>query len=416
MENWYVNGLLPQRALLVAANTGSYDVEISLNELSELAQTAGAIVICTMIQNMQKINNATFVGKGKLEELKELCIVKEIDLVIFDDELSGMQIKNIEEAIEIEVIDRTMLILDIFANRALSGEGKLQVELAQQKYLLPRLIGVGEKLSKQQGGIGSRGPGETKLETDRRHIRKRIELLEEDLKELEFRRERLRKRRKKNDIITIAIVGYTNVGKSTLLNLLTNSNVLAKNQLFATLDPTVREIKLKDGQPAILIDTVGLIRRLPHQLIKAFKSTLEEAASADIILNVCDISSDQVRTQIEVTNQLLSELNCSHIPVITVYNKMDMIDMSNIIYTKENEVFISATKNLGIEKLYDEIAKILSENMQEMSLLIPYSKGDILDKIRQQGRIYSEKYEEDGTLIHALIEKKILYLVDEYKV
>lgn len=411
-----------QRAVLIAGNINSYDVEESLQELEELTKTAGAEVVASVVQNLHSINNATYIGAGKLEEVKEFCNKNDVDLLIFDDELSGSQIRNIEDITEIRVIDRTMLILDIFALRAMSTEGKLQVELAQQKYLLPRLYGMGAQLSRQGGGIGNRGPGETKLESDRRHIRRRIEALENELKELEARRERVIKRRIKNEVVTIAIVGYTNVGKSTLLNRLTDAGVLAKDQLFATLDPTARELKLKDGQTAIIIDTVGLIQRLPHQLVQAFKSTLEYAASSDIILNICDISDERVNVQLDVTRKLLDELGCGDIPIITVYNKIDKLDLIEGINHKneynesEKSVYISAKKDDGIDRLLDCISAVLSNSMKTLTLLIPYSDGAILDRIRRNGKILKEEYQNDGILIEAIVELKLVVLVSKYVV
>lgn len=405
-----------QTAVLIAVNTGDHNVEESIAELEELANTAGAQIVGTFVQNMASVNNATYVGVGKLQEIKEFCEMQEVDLAIFDDELGGAQIRNIEEALNIRVIDRTMLILDIFAMRAISSEGKLQVELAQQKYLLPRLIGLGSSLSRQGGGIGTRGPGETKLESDRRHIRRRIESLTEELKELEKRRKQVRDRRAKNNVTTIAIVGYTNVGKSTLLNLLTDSGVLAKDQLFATLDPTARELHLPDGQKAILIDTVGLIRRLPHQLVEAFKSTLEEAANADLILNMCDISNPNVDNQIEVTQQILNDLGCAETPMIHVFNKTDLYQFQNTLTITENSVFISATQQKGIDDLLKAICKQLAESIRVLDLLIPYTEGFLLDRIRRQGKILSESYEPEGTRIRANIDVKMLKAVSAYVV
>lgn len=373
-----------------------------------------------MVQNLPTPNNATYIGTGKLEEVKSFCEQQEVDLIIFDDELTGAQMRNIEDAVNVDVIDRTVLILDIFAMRALSNEGKLQVELAQQKYLLPRLIGMGKQLSRQggsaSGSIGSRGPGETKLESDKRHIRRRIESLQKELKELELRRDRVRKRRAKNDIVTIAIVGYTNVGKSTLLNLLTDAGVLAKNQLFATLDPTAREFILKDGQTAILVDTVGLIQRLPHQLIQAFKSTLEEASNADIILNICDISDENVDVQLEVTRSLLNELGCADIPIITVYNKIDKIEFTPSENKNERSVFISAKENKGIDNLLDSISQVLADSMLKMKLLIPYSDGAIIDKIRKQGKVLLQEYQNDGVYVEIIIEKIFAPQVEQHRI
>lgn len=415
----YNNDKKQQRVLLIAVDSGEYDVETSLKELEELAQTAGAEVVGTMVQNLPSPNNATYIGAGKLQEVKDFCEQSEIDLVVFDDELSGVQIRNIEDTLSIDVIDRTMLILDIFAMRALSNEGKLQVELAQQKYLLPRLIGMGKQLSRQggaaSGSIGSRGPGETKLESDKRHIRRRIEALQSELREMEQRRERTRARRSKNDAVTIAIVGYTNVGKSTLLNLLTDAGVLAKDQLFATLDPTARELKLEDGQAAILIDTVGLIQRLPHQLVQAFKSTLEEAANADVILNICDISDPNVGTQIQVTRDLLQELGCAEIPVITVYNKIDKVSFDIMTNSNQNTVYISAKQNQGVDSLLSCIARVLADKSKKMKLLIPYTDGAVIDRIRKQGKVLSEEYAENGTLITAIVDHKLVASVEKYQ-
>lgn len=301
---------MPIKVILACVDVGEFDSEASINELAELALTANAEVVGTIIQKRQSYDSATCMGAGRLMELKEQIDALEAELVIFDHELSGIQIRNIEDILNVRVIDRTTLILDIFAQRARSKEGKIQVELAQQKYRLPRLIGTRTSLSRLGGGIGTRGPGETKLETDKRHIRKRISYLEAELEELKKHRTFSRSRRKKDGILCAAIVGYTNVGKSTLLNALTDAGVLAENKLFATLDITSRAIELPDGRSVMLIDTVGLIRRLPHNLVEAFKSTLEEAAAADIILNVQDLTASDIRQQAEVTSKLLSELGC----------------------------------------------------------------------------------------------------------
>ena len=281
----YENEIKKEYALLVSVDTGEFDAEVSINELEELAHTAGAEVVGKVIQKKEAPEKATFVGVGKLAEIIAFCEAQEVDLLIFDSELSPSQQRNLEKLTNVRVIDRTMLILDIFAARARTSEGKLQVELAQLKYSLPRLAGQGIALSRLGGGIGTRGPGETKLESDKRHIRRRIDKLQEELKALEKRRNQMRKRREKDGVQTVAIVGYTNAGKSTLMNALTNAGVLAENKLFATLDPTSRGLTLPDGRQVMLVDTVGLIRRLPHKLVEAFKSTLEEAAEATVILN-----------------------------------------------------------------------------------------------------------------------------------
>ncbi|MGN0589730.1 MAG: GTPase HflX, partial [Ruminiclostridium sp.] len=298
----------PVRAILAALDTGEYDVEASVDELSELAKTANAEVVARIIQKRPSADSATVLGEGKIEELSELSEKLEAKLIIFDTELTASEIRNIEDIVNVRVIDRTMLILDIFAARAVSNEGKLQVELAQLRYRLPRLMGIGRSLSRLGGGIGTRGPGEKQLETDKRHIRRRIEKLEDDLKELTARRNFSRSRRKKDNVLTGAIVGYTNAGKSTLLNRLTDAGVLAENKLFATLDLTSRAIELPDGRSLTLIDTVGLIRRLPHHLVEAFRSTLEEAACADIIIHVSDISDPEAADKTRTTQEILAEL------------------------------------------------------------------------------------------------------------
>jgi GTP-binding protein HflX len=395
-----------QRVWLIGADTGAYDAEESIAELAELAESAGAEVIGDTLQHMEKINNATYIGGGKLREVKSICADQQVDLVIFDDELSGSQIRNIEELLGVDVIDRTMLILDIFAARARSNEGKLQVELAQQKYLLPRLIGMGNQLSRQGGGIGTRGPGESKLESDRRHIRRRIEALELQLAELAVRRGRIRSRREKNSVKTVALVGYTNVGKSTLLNRLTEAGVFAKDQLFATLDPTARELVLPNGQHVILVDTVGLIRRLPHQLIEAFRSTLEEAAEADVIVNLCDIASGEADEQLRVTRRLLEELGASDIPVITGYNKADLLEGNPEMLPGKRNVLLSAKTGEGIDDLLAAIEQVLAETVCRMKLCIPYADAGMLDLIRREGKLLREEYTPEGILAEAVLDRK----------
>ena len=307
-----------EKALLISVDTGEFDAEVSINELAELADTAGAEVAGMMVQKRDSPSAATFVGSGRLYEIMQFCKNNEVDIIIADSELTPVQVRNIEDAADVKVVDRTTLILDIFAKRARSAEGKIQVELAQLKYSLPRLSGQGKSLSRLGGGIGTRGPGETKLESDRRHIRRRIQYLNENLDKIEKRRQAMHQRRQKNGVEAIAIVGYTNVGKSTLMNRLTDAGVLEENKLFATLDPTARKLTLPDGRQVMLVDTVGLVRRLPHQLVDAFRSTLEEALWADVILNVCDASSEECSEHVKVTNDLLSSLGCDGKPVINV--------------------------------------------------------------------------------------------------
>ncbi len=399
---------IPVKAILACVDTGEFDAETSIGELAELASTANAEVVGSIIQKRPSYDPATCMGAGRLEELKEQLEPLGAELVIFDHELTGVQVRNIEQILDVRVIDRTTLILDIFAQRARTKEGKLQVELAQQKYRLPRLTGMGTSLSRLGGGIGTRGPGETKLETDKRHIRKRISYLEAELDELKKHREFSRSRRKKDGVLCAAIVGYTNVGKSTLLNALTDAGVLAENKLFATLDITSRSIELPDGRSVMLIDTVGLIRRLPHNLVEAFKSTLEEAAAADIILNVQDLTSPEIKEQAEVTAHLLSELGCDGIPQIYVMNKADAAEFTDTVFEDDDTVMISAKEQTGFDKLLDCIMKNLPETAKRMNLLIPYDKTAFIGRIRQEGKVFSEEYTADGTAVDALVDIKLV--------
>ncbi|MBR6580485.1 MAG: GTPase HflX [Ruminococcus sp.] len=404
----------PVKAVLVCVDTGEFDAEISIAELGELARSANAEVVGEMIQKKISYDSATCMGSGRLEELREQLHLLEAELVIFDHELTGVQVRNIEEILDVRVIDRTTLILDIFAQRARTKEGKLQVELAQQKYRLPRLVGLGTSLSRLGGGIGTRGPGETKLETDKRHIRKRISYLEAELEELKKHRNFSRSRRKKDGVLCAAIVGYTNVGKSTLMNALTDAGVLAENKLFATLDITSRSIELPDGRSVMLIDTVGLIRRLPHNLVEAFKSTLEEAAAADIILNVQDLSSTEYEQQAKVTRELLSELGCDGIPVVDVMNKADTATNLDTIFEDDNTVVISAKNRLGFKRLLDCIVKNLPETAERMKLLVPYDMTAFIGRIRIDGKIFTEEYTENGTLVDALVDVKLIKEAEKY--
>ncbi len=401
------------KAVLAAADCGEYDCESSMKELEELTKTAGAEVVAQVIQKRSAPEPATVIGEGKIEELRDLANKLEADLVIFDCELTASRIRNIEDIVNVRVIDRTMLILDIFAGRAVTNEGKLQVELAQLKYRLPRLAGIGASMSRLGGGIGTRGPGETKLETDRRHIRSRITKLEENLKELEKRRSFSRSRRKKDNVLTAAIVGYTNAGKSTLLNNLTGANVLAEDKLFATLDLTSRGIELPDGRTVLVIDTVGLIRRLPHNLVEAFKSTLEEAASADIILHVLDISDGEAAEKAETTSMLLTELGCGEIPVINVLNKCDLL--KNNIPESSDTVKICAKTGEGFDRLLRAVAENLPESSKRISLLLPYDKGGLTAKIRENGKVFSEEYTENGIKVDALADITVIKELEPYK-
>lgn len=404
------------RVLLAAVDTGEYDAEQSLDELDELADTAGADTAARIVQKRPAFDSATCIGPGRLEEMAQLCQSGEIDQIIFDHELTATQIRNIEDACGVHTIDRTMLILDIFAQRATTHEGRLQVELAQQRYRLPRLAGMGIQLSRLGGGIGTRGPGETKLETDKRHIRTRISNLSAELKEIEKRRSYARSRRKKDGVLVCAIVGYTNVGKSTLLNLLTDAGVLAENKLFATLETTSRAIELPDGRSLMLVDTVGLIRRLPHHLVEAFKSTLEEAANADVILHICDASAENCEEQAQVTLDLLSELGCDGIPVVTVFNKCDLLP-EELAFAPEtrNAVLISAKENRGIEQLLGALAKALPDPAKRMRLLLPFSQGSLLSDIRSSGKLFSEEYTPEGVLVDAMVDVRLQKAAHPYE-
>ena len=401
------------RAILIGADTGEYDAESLMDELSELAKTAGAEELARVLQKREAYEPATVIGEGKLAEVKELCGSLGAELLIFDCELTASQIRNVEDETDVRVIDRTMLILDIFAGRAVSREGKLQVELAQLKYRLPRLMGIGASLSRLGGGIGTRGPGETQLETDRRHIRRRIDKLSAELKELEERRGYARDRRKKDSVQVGAIVGYTNAGKSTLLNLLTGADVLAEDKLFATLDPTSRAIELPDGRSLLLVDTVGLIRRLPHHLVEAFKSTLEESACADIIIHVCDVSDPEAAEKADVTLKTLADLGAAEIPVVTVLNKCDLLTEN--IPEDDSTVKISAKKAQGIDRLLQVVAANLPETAKRMKLLLPYDKAGFTAKLRENGKVFTEEYTETGVLVDALVDQMLIKQMSQYE-
>lgn len=412
----FENETRPQRAMLVSLDTGEYDAEASLAELEELTRTAGADPVLTLSQKRPSPDTATCIGSGMVEQTAELCGQEEIDLLIFDRELTPTQIRNLEQACKVRVIDRTTLILDIFAQRARSKEGKLQVELAQLRYLLPRLGGQGTALSRLGGGIGTRGPGETKLETDRRHIRRRIGNLKEQLKDVEAARSVIDRRRKKDGTITVALVGYTNAGKSTLMNQLTQAGVLAEDKLFATLDPTARALKLPCGKTVMLIDTVGLIRRLPHHLVEAFKSTLEQAATADILLNVCDASSGEAREHLEVTNSLLQELGAAGHPVIPVLNKWDALENPEFAPHLPGAVRISALKGEGIDQLLKAIEENLPEKTFPVDLLLPFSKTGLAARLREEGAVLSEEYVPEGLRISAQVDQRLYGSVKEYEI
>lgn len=402
-----------ERCILAAADLSEYDVEASLNELEELTRSAGGIVVGRLIQKRETLSPATCIGEGRLQELKSLCQVQEVELVIFDHELTAVQLRNLENFLDRRVIDRTQLILDIFAARAVTSEGKLQVELAQQKYRLPRLAGMGRTLSRLGGGIGTRGPGESKLESDRRHIRRRISTLEQQLKTLGKRRNTLAQKRRQDGILTVAIVGYTNSGKSTLLNQLTGSQVLAKDMLFATLDPTSRGVTLPDGRRVLLIDTVGFISRLPHNLVEAFHSTLEVAVYADLVLNVCDASNLALEEQQKVTIELLEQLGVNNEKILTVLNKIDLVPQCPNL-SGQRTVMISAKEQIGFEQLLAKVSQLLPITSKRMSLLIPFEKAGLASEIRLEGTVFSETYQQDGILLDALVDQKLWHKITSY--
>ena len=412
----YENETRPQRALLVSLDTGEFDAQASLRELEELSRTAGADPVLTLTQKRPAPDTATCLGSGMVEQAAELCRQEEIDLLLFDRELTPTQIRNLEKACQVRVIDRTTLILDIFAQRARSKEGKLQVELAQLRYLLPRLGGQGTALSRLGGGIGTRGPGETKLETGRRHIRRRIGSLKEQLKEVEAARGVIDRRRKKDGTVTVALVGYTNAGKSTLMNQLTQAGVLAEDKLFATLDPTARALKLPCGKTVMLIDTVGLIRRLPHHLVEAFKSTLEQAATADILLNVCDASSGEAREHLEVTGQLLNELGAAGRLIIPVLNKWDAVEDPDLAPRLPGAVRISARTGEGIPELLAAVEEALPEKTFPVELLLPFAKTGLAAKLREEGAVLSEEYVPEGLRLSAQVDERLYAQVKDYQI
>ena len=412
-----------ERAILVGIKTqetrdiqGVSEAEISMRELEELAQTAGAIVVSKLIQNREGRDTSFYIGRGKVEELKLLAQTTEADMVIFDEEISPSQQRNLEEALGIKVIDRTALILDIFAQRARSREGKIQVELAQLEYNLPRLQGLGLVLSRLGGGIGTRGPGETKLETDKRHIRRKISLLKKQLKEIKKQRGILRVERKRNRIPVISLVGYTNSGKSTLLNTLCGSDVYAENQLFATLDTTTRQLILDDNNTILVSDTVGFIRKLPHQLLDAFKSTLEEVLYADALVIVVDSSDPYFEDHIGIVDSILDELGAGQKPSIIALNKIDKhTDIESVRINSDRPVIeISAKTGFGLDNLRKYLQEQLCEVRLKYKLLIPFSEGWVLPWLYENGKVISVEYDENGSAAEAELTREAAAYVKKY--
>lgn len=399
-----------ERVILVGVQADdNEDTEKSLDELEELAQTAGAETVGRIIQNREQIHPGTYVGKGKLDEIKNLLWETDATGIICDDELSPAQLGNLQDALDTKVMDRTLIILDIFAERASTNEGKIQVELAQLKYRQSRLVGLGKSLSRLGGGIGTRGPGEKKLEMDRRLIKGRIAQLNRELKDVKRHREVTREQRSRNHIPVIAIVGYTNAGKSTLLNRLTGASVLEEDKLFATLDPTTRGLKLPSGQEVLLTDTVGFIRKLPHHLIEAFKSTLEEAKYADMILHVVDVSNPQMDEQMYTVYETLQNLDVKDKVVITAFNKQDRLTEVPIIrdFKADHIVNISARTGQGLDALQSVIEQILRERKIEISRTYSYADAGKIQLIRKYGELLEEEYREDGIFVHAFAPKEL---------
>ena len=406
------------RVLLAAVDTGEYDAEQSLDELEELADTAGADTAARIVQKRPAFDSATCIGPGRLEEMAQLCQSGDIDQIIFDHELTATQIRNIEDACGVHTIDRTMLILEIFRSRAVTNEGKLQTELALLRYRLPRLQGMGEALSRQGGGGGGgggarRGAGETKLELDRRHVHARIDALAEKLAEMEKRRGESRKARAKTGMPVVSLVGYTNVGKSSLMNALCGPSVAEADMLFATLDPTSRKLVLPSGMAVLLVDTVGFVSRLPHNLVEAFKSTLEEAAWSDVIIRVADAGDEQREEQLAVTDEVLDGLDCTDIPRLTVYNKCDK---PNTLSFDPDILLTSAKTGYGLDTLLQKLDELLSDRVHTIRVLLPYDKLGLAAPMRERGSVQVEEYREDGLYLEGIVKTEDLHCFEGYLV
>ena len=398
-----------EKFILVGVETGKDRMEESLTELEELLETAGGETVGRVIQNLESINKATYVGKGKVDEIRELAEELGADGIVCDDELSPAQLSNLKDELDIKVLDRTLVILDIFAAHAQTSEGKLQVELAQLKYRSSRLTGLGKNLSRLGGGIGTRGPGESKLESDRRAIRERVSQLRSEIEKVESSRETLRKHRMSDGIPVIAIVGYTNAGKSTFLNKITDAGILAEDKLFATLDPTTRNLKIPDGEEVLFTDTVGFISKLPHNLVDAFKSTLEEAKYADLILHVADASNPEVDEQMKVVYRTLEELKVTGKPVVTFLNKQDKLEEERIIKDIKADAVVkgSAKTGEGIDELLSKITEILREGKVLIDTVLSYADTSKISVIRKKGQLLSEEYEGDGIKVKAYVPKAV---------
>lgn len=405
------------KVILFAADCGEYDVERSMEELAALAKANGMEAVGEVVQKRDTPEAATFLGEGRLAEGRMLCINLGAECAVFDAELSGSQIRNLEKLLEVRVIDRTMLILEIFASRAVTNEGKLQTELATLQYRLPRLAGLGESLSRQggggTGGAGARrGAGESRLEYDRRHVRRRIDALHERLAELVRRRAETRKSREKSGVPIVALVGYTNVGKSSLLNRLCGAEVLEADMLFATLDPTARRLTLPSGLQCVAVDTVGFVSRLPHNLVQAFRSTLEEAAFADVILKVCDASDPQAAAQLAVTDEVLDSLGCAEIPQMVVYNKCDRVGNAELFDT--SAVRTSAVTGEGVDTLLARLDEALASRVRQVKVLLPYDKLGEAAFLRGSGSVLAEEYRADGLYVEGIVKTADLHRFTPY--
>ena len=420
MEDW-MEEMEPERAVLVGLHASVFTAEEdatweTLDELEALLETAGGECVAKMLQTRNAPEARTFIGEGKLQELIALARDNDATLIVFDNELSPSQMRVLEEATGRPVLDRSALILDIFAQRARTGEGKLQVELAQYQYILPRLSGLGKTMSRLGGGIGTRGPGETKLESDRRHIRRRIDRLRRDLEDVRRVRAVQRRQRKKAEVPLVAIVGYTNAGKSTLLNTLTDAGIAANDRLFDTLDPTTRKLRISETQEILLSDTVGFIRKLPHHLVSAFKATLEEVAYADLLLHVVDISREDWREQAETVDKVITQLGAQQIPQILVCNKADLCENPDLIPAGEDIVAISAKHGRGMDQLLPAVEKALGRGKHRMTICIPYADGYLLDVIHKEAAVFSTDYTGEGTLLDIECDDKLYGQLHEYEV
>lgn len=395
------NEFKKEKIILVGVSRDDSDIDKSLDELAELIKTAGGEVVGRITQNLDNFNNKTYVGSGKLEEIKQFIDILEADAICCDDELSPVQMRNLNDYLHVTIMDRTMVILDIFAQRAATHEGKIQVELAQMQYRAAKLIGLGKQMSRTGGGIGTRGPGEKKLEIDRRRIHDRISVLKKEVSEVVKHRETARKSRKRNDKKVAAIVGYTNAGKSTLLNTLTGADILSEDKLFATLDPTTRVLELDNNQEILLTDTVGFISKLPHNLIDAFKSTLEEAVYADLIIHVVDASDPEYNDKMKIVYETLHSLKVEYKPIITLFNKCDVLDRDEILIDPkaDTSMRISAKTGQGLDKFRDTVIQYLRQGKTYKEMFIPFTEAHNLYEIKASAEITEEKYTEEGIFI-----------------